>query len=81
MITTDKDGKILFAVALNIRVKSRRLRRWVWRPHPTEYVHAPDAATARAFIIKSHRNQVDIIAVGPAIGYHVTDEKKVTLSA
>lgn len=80
MMVQDKDGKTLYAVALNIRVRHRS-GRWIWRAHPTEYIHAPDAATARAFIIQSHKHQVDIIAVGPAIGFKVEDEKKVTLTA
>ena len=65
----------LFAVAFNIR------KRGVWYPHPVEYVHAPDAVSARALVIRGFKERIDIIAVGPAIGFFVEDNHGKVLSA
>lgn len=65
--TADKSGRPLYAIAFNIK----RGRHWF--PHPVEYVHAEDAATARNIAIRSFKEQIDIIAVAPAIGFHVAD--------
>jgi hypothetical protein len=74
-VTVTKDGKPLFAVAFNI------LRRGHWRPHPVEYVHAADAATAKNLVIRGFQERIDIIAVGPAIGFFVEDNHGKILSA
>jgi hypothetical protein len=62
-----KDGRPLYAIALNVK------RGGQWCPHPVEYVHASDAATARNIAIRSFKETIDIIAVAPAIGFFVDD--------
>ncbi len=71
-----KDGRPLYAIAFNIKKNGR------WCPHPVEYVHAPDQATARNIAIRSFpKFQIDIIAVAPAIGFFVEDNHGEKLSA
>jgi hypothetical protein len=71
-----KDGRPLYAIAFNIKKNGR------WCPHPVEYVHAQDQATARNIAIRSFpNNQIDIIAVAPAIGFFVEDNHGEKLSA
>lgn len=73
------DGKTLFAVAFNKKVRVRG--RWGWVPGGIRYTHAVDAATARANVIKSEKCLLDIIGVAPAIGYFVNDNHGDKLSA
>ena len=80
LLVKSESGKILYAVAYNKLVRKRNRLRWI--PQEVEYLHANDAVEARAAVIHANaRHQIDIIAVGPAIGFHVEDEKKVILSA
>ncbi len=72
---TNKNGHILYAVAFSI------LKRGQWHAHPVEYVHAPDALSAKSNVIRSYKEPIDIIAVGPAIGFFVEDNHGEVLSA
>lgn len=65
----------LFVVAYSKRLKDRRTGRYFWRPMPVIYTKAPDAATAKKAAIASERGMVNVIAVGPAIGYHVESDR------
>lgn len=73
MVTNSK-GHPLYAVALNI------FKNGAWQPHPVEYVHAPDAVTARNIVIRGIKARIDIIAVAPAIGFFVEDNQGKILS-
>jgi hypothetical protein len=72
---TNKAGHPLYAIALNV------FKRGKWHAHPVEYLHAPDAVTAKNLVIRSFKERIDIIAVGPAIGFFVEDNHGEVLSA
>lgn len=73
-----KDGKILYAIALEKRVSyvknGQRRRRWV---PEVEYLHAVDDADARLQYFQSESphvmQEIRIVGVAPVIGYHVND--------
>lgn len=69
----------LFAVVFNRRV--RRGGVWGWVPAKPRYMKCPDAATARATVIRSEKCRVDIIGVAPAVGFFVEDNHGEKLSA
>lgn len=78
--STAKDGKILYAVAYNKRVKTKRGYRWI--PVEPIYMHASDPQEVRLCVIQGNpRNLVDIVAIGPAIGHFVEDNHGEVLSA
>lgn len=73
-----KDGKILYAIALERRVVyfkyGERRRKWV---PEVEYLHAVDEGDARMQYFNSElptvMQEVRIVGVAPVIGYHVND--------
>ncbi len=68
----------LYAVAFNERVKVAG--HWRWIPAKIRYVHADCSATAKAAVIRSTQNRIDVIGVALAIGYFTNDSHGERLS-
>ena len=63
--------KQLFAIAFN---KQTRINgKPVMVPGGIEYTHADDVVQARISFLATHR-KVEIVAVGPALGFEVADK-------
>lgn len=78
-MSDENEKPILYAVASEKPVGYGRNRTWI---PEIVYCHAVDAAHARwIFTSDPHHRGARIVAIAPAVGYHVNDEHGEQLSA